>query len=879
MPKKKGLKSKLNLSQSEKNFRQLSIMECFNKKCKSKQAFKFKSPTLVSNVSYEINTETEESLNDLDNTISYDCNLSNYESKIKIISVLKINNNDSRYDKTVEECTIQTSKELQSSISDIEQIKNNCNNTQNKMQGNPLKVLPKCQDNKRQYQKENVTLSPKKLKAVPKDNATLGDDISYANSLKPKEHQDVQQLKVVCKTNASPVSSRDIKTRSVSNIKPFKAKEGKQLQDKQLKTFVELINSIYKSVDLRNLLSIDECKVLRIFLRLDEKCQYSILKLYTWKKKWYNIFTFCKKANIEIEDDKDVTDIFQSLACDGFVDTDYYTNYNNIPSLLETLNKNDIEDIMTNLKIKRCKSKNENIDKLIARMETQQTLYGTFKEVVMSEIKKHIGFSFKLSNEKITAFNNIYTLATFTNPVFRNIQDYFNHVIYKGMVYPYTSIENVQIFSRRAQFENYAEALRIYNRLDEIKSVRGDKIEIWDIGRNIYDKLNNLEREEPEKTTPHLYKYRAEYVYVKILTECSESIFTKTNGFPEYVATWLDFLIKTFPNYKIVGKWYSRLIWLYMSHLEPIDYEKASQLMIEALTKCKDDEISLHDLANLAKKMKDSKKYKIKQIYHDQVAFMMPRLIKESDIPTEHINALTLPNINKAKRKMFVVKDLSNDDITIKNVEDVALSYYEQNGYQGFHCENSLIHALFMLFFWDIIYSPPRNIPAIFVSSIQTGPLDIFTEYFYDNRKRSFEERLLQIESKWTLKETVEFARNNYQEHSHEWSVFGPVINIVPEKKIVDDVVTVIGQTLLSKILERLVKNLKQFRSGMPDLFLYNVEEQKCKFVEVKSSTDRLATNQLLWLKYLQSNGADVAVCWVNNSNKAKKSQENPAKD
>lgn len=59
MPKKKVPKSNLNLTKSDKTFRQMSIMECFNKKCKNKSTFKFSSPTLVTNVAYEVNSEIE----------------------------------------------------------------------------------------------------------------------------------------------------------------------------------------------------------------------------------------------------------------------------------------------------------------------------------------------------------------------------------------------------------------------------------------------------------------------------------------------------------------------------------------------------------------------------------------------------------------------------------------------------------------------------------------------------------------------------------------------------------------------------------------------------------------------------------------------------
>lgn len=46
-------------------------------------------------------------------------------------------------------------------------------------------------------------------------------------------------------------------------------------------------------------------------------------------------------------------------------------------------------------------------------------------------------------------------------------------------------------------------------------------------------------------------------------------------------------------------------------------------------------------------------------------------------------------------------------------------------------------------------------------------------------------------------------------------------------------------------------------------LSVWNVEEKKCRFVEVKSPNDHLSETQKVWISVMQSAGVDVEVCHV----------------
>jgi Fanconi-associated nuclease 1 len=49
-------------------------------------------------------------------------------------------------------------------------------------------------------------------------------------------------------------------------------------------------------------------------------------------------------------------------------------------------------------------------------------------------------------------------------------------------------------------------------------------------------------------------------------------------------------------------------------------------------------------------------------------------------------------------------------------------------------------------------------------------------------------------------------------------------------------------------------------------LSVWNIEEKKCRFVEVKSPNDHLSETQKVWISVMQSAGVDVEVCHVGEA-------------
>merc|ERR1719391_1998338 len=68
----------------------------------------------------------------------------------------------------------------------------------------------------------------------------------------------------------------------------------------------------------------------------------------------------------------------------------------------------------------------------------------------------------------------------------------------------------------------------------------------------------------------------------------------------------------------------------------------------------------------------------------------------------------------------------------------------------------------------------------------------------------------------------------------------------------------------LSLVLDRMIKDHRTYRSGLPDLTLWNPETREMKFVEVKGPGDKLSYKQILWIRFFNEIGITAEVCHVD---------------
>lgn len=193
------------------------------------------------------------------------------------------------------------------------------------------------------------------------------------------------------------------------------------------------------------------------------------------------------------------------------------------------------------------------------------------------------------------------------------------------------------------------------------------------------------------------------------------------------------------------------------------------------------------------------------------------------------------------------------------SVEQLAIQHYEQQGWNGVHTENGIWHTLFGLLMWDIIFS---DAPDAFNHAFQSAPVDFDTDYFYARRKELIEDRLSCVsdsaENACSLLETV-------------WTREAPKRTLCTgvsweryTLEELNEVVYCVGGRGLAVILRLLAEDHRNWRSGMPDLFLWRSDPRpRALFAEVKGPRDQLADHQRAWLAELAFGGMDCEVLRV----------------
>ncbi|MEH0155197.1 VRR-NUC domain-containing protein [Limibacter armeniacum] len=210
----------------------------------------------------------------------------------------------------------------------------------------------------------------------------------------------------------------------------------------------------------------------------------------------------------------------------------------------------------------------------------------------------------------------------------------------------------------------------------------------------------------------------------------------------------------------------------------------------------------------------------------------------------------------KQKRETFPTVSKSLEKEEGLNVEAIALNSYQQDGYEGFYAENLLWGGLFGLLFWDIIFMP---IPNVFFNPFQRGPKDLFSENFREKRTEQIKKRLVEVASNNQLSVTI---RQCYEEKFNTANYFVSWKRADLEQFV--KIVEWVPREHLVAILSRMADNLREFRSGFPDLMLFGKEKGDYLLAEVKGPGDQLRPNQKRWFRFFQEIGIPYNVTKVS---------------
>ncbi|MGY4531197.1 tetratricopeptide (TPR) repeat protein [Pseudomonas sp. TE3786] len=170
------------------------------------------------------------------------------------------------------------------------------------------------------------------------------------------------------------------------------------------------------------------------------------------------------------------------------------------------------------------------------------------------------------------------------------------------------------------------------------------------------------------------------------------------------------------------------------------------------------------------------------------------------------------------------------------------------------YVENTLICSLFGLLCWPAIYAP---LPGAFFHPFHSGPVDLLRADFTQRRATLFADCLAALDCE-TYKTRI---RSTYQE---KFGIQSPFVfwGLLTEE-LLEQALTCLPAAHLRAWFQRLLRDIKANRAGMPDLIQFWPAEQRYRMIEVKGPGDRLQDNQKRWLAFCAEHAMPVDVCYV----------------
>lgn len=228
---------------------------------------------------------------------------------------------------------------------------------------------------------------------------------------------------------------------------------------------------------------------------------------------------------------------------------------------------------------------------------------------------------------------------------------------------------------------------------------------------------------------------------------------------------------------------------------------------------------------------------------------MTPRLAKK--LGEAVVKKIRTPVIEQH----LVLPRMSDADGNFLRVEEVVRQHFDQPESPCFYVENLLLSGLFGLWLWPEMF---RGIDGAFANPFQAAPLDLYRENFVANRPG--------INQLWQLLDD-----NQYQEHIRQiWREKNGIVNHLVhwqflDQALLDLALHAIPAAHLKAIFERLLFDIKNNRSGLPDLIqFYPGDNNAYRMIEIKGPGDRIQDNQQRWLDYFSLKAIPAEVCHVN---------------
>lgn len=215
-----------------------------------------------------------------------------------------------------------------------------------------------------------------------------------------------------------------------------------------------------------------------------------------------------------------------------------------------------------------------------------------------------------------------------------------------------------------------------------------------------------------------------------------------------------------------------------------------------------------------------------------------------------------------------------------KYIEEVAIYYYEKNGYKGIYTQNAYWWHLFSFLFWDEIFSiidlkyseekytnNEKSFNKFNYLLFSDMPKDFFTKDFLKNREEMISYKMNLIREKGAKI----ILEKNYFKAKKLYDITGTSFRLVEvfdrysleDLKIIFDYIDI---NYILKIMLYFMSDVSKNRSGFPDIMIYN--KNVLEFLEIKGKNDVIRENQVKVLYILNNNNIKSKICTIDNSDR-----------
>lgn len=193
-----------------------------------------------------------------------------------------------------------------------------------------------------------------------------------------------------------------------------------------------------------------------------------------------------------------------------------------------------------------------------------------------------------------------------------------------------------------------------------------------------------------------------------------------------------------------------------------------------------------------------------------------------------------------------------------RSVEYAVQQHLWQDEAPAFYVENTLINGLFGLLCWQTVFEP---VPGAFFHPFHVGPADLTREDFVARRQASFEQCFARLDNGSYRQVILETYRA--KAGTSNPFVIWPVLN----EALLNLALDCIPPADLEGLFRRLLLNIREHRSGFPDLIRFipgaPAPDKRYEMIEVKGPGDRLQDHQVRWLEFFAAKGIPASVCYV----------------